>query len=85
MGLHRLLGQGTLPKQYADKLGTLPKPVPLKEFLAKTITRNEEVQLSTVKRSQLAELLERIFVADPAKRISLESAANHPFITSPDV
>lgn len=83
-GYHRLLGEGTLPREFKEIVGNLPNPIPIKEYLAGTITRNEEVEMSAGKRLQLAHLLENIFVADPAKRVSPEGAANHPFFTLQD-
>lgn len=57
--------------------------VPLDQFLDMKIIHSDLTQLSPDKRVELVDLLKKIFVVDPASRISAEAAIQHPFFKKP--
>lgn len=80
----RLLGQNAVPEFMRPFLTVkTDEIISLKKFLEITIIRDGMTQLSPEKRVELADLLEKIFVADPESRISSEAATQHPFFKTP--
>lgn len=76
----RLLGKDGVPAEYHSALSVRPEQaIPLKDFLAKSIVNSRMVDMPLKKRLELADLLEKILVADPEQRISADVAVQHPF------